>query len=218
MVKIKSVIDLSHPIYHNCPGWPGFPLVNISRLKILPRDGCNVELINSYNTHTGTHIDAPLHQIEGGKSIDEIPLEELIGEGVVFDLSYKKEGESTSSSDLEKHSSILNEKDIVLLFFNWSRYRDFNRKYLYDYPYLDASGARWLIKKRVRVVGCDTLSIAHPKDEEVHKILLSNNVWIIEELNNLDRLKNNRWFLCFLPINFKGCGGAPCRAVAMIFE
>jgi kynurenine formamidase len=219
MMKIKKVIDLSHPIYHNCPSWPDFPLIKISRLKILPKDGCNVELINNYNLHIGTHIDAPLHQIEEGKSIDEIPLEELMGEGVVVDLSYKKENESVTSSDLDKYSNVLHEKDILLLFFNWSKYRGFNKKYLYEYPHLDASGAKWIVKKKVKAVGCDTLSIASRYDEEVHKILLGNNILIIEELNNLDQLKDkDRVFLCFLPINFKGCGGAPCRAVAILFE
>lgn len=219
--NIRRIIDLSHPVYHNCPSWPDFPLIKISSLKILPKDGCNIELIEDYNPHIGTHIDAPLHQIEDGKPIDEIPLEEFIGEGVIIDLSYKKDRESVTSFDLEKYSSSLHEKDIALLYFGWSKYRGFNKKYLYDYPYLDASGAKWLVKKKVKAVGCDTLSIASRYDNEgVHKILLSNNILIIEELNNLDQLMNNKgeWILCFFPINFKGCSGAPCRAIAILFE
>jgi len=101
MPVVKRVIDLSHPIYHDVPGYAGLPTAQITRLFTIPMHGFNVcEL--KLHTHVGTHMDAPLHFEEYGKPLNEILLEDLIGEATIVNLTYKKPKEGITASDLDQ--------------------------------------------------------------------------------------------------------------------
>lgn len=90
--KLKNsvkVIDLSHEIYNEMPGWPTHPVFRIYSLKNIEIDGYNIKEI-LMNTHHGTHLDLPVHMIKNGKKLEDYPIDKFIGEGVVINLSHKK--------------------------------------------------------------------------------------------------------------------------------
>ena len=231
MIEIKGnkIIDLTHTLYHDMPGWPTHPILSISQLKQINIDGYNVKQM-IINTHHGTHFDAPAHMIEGGTTLDQIDMNKFVGSGVVLNLSYKKDGEAIEKEDLSKFT--VNRDDIVMLYTGWSKYRGFNQKYLYRWPYLGISGAEYLSEKNVTLVGIDTLSIgawggkttvANPiadNAKEVHVTLLSKNIIILEEVANLDQIlgeKNEvRAYFIILPLKIKESDGSPARAIAIL--
>jgi len=231
MIEIKGtkIIDLTHTLYHDMPGWPTHPILSVSQLKQINIDGYNVKQL-IINTHHGTHIDAPAHMLENGLTLDKVDLNKFVGSGVVLNLSYKKEGEAIEKDDLSAFS--INADDIVMLYTGWSNYRGFNQKYLYEWPYLGVSGAKYLADKNIKLVGIDGLSIgawggktavANPiadTAKEVHEVLLSKNILILEEVANLDKVLENkkevRANFIILPLNIKDSDGSPVRAIAIL--
>ncbi|MFP3214921.1 MAG: cyclase family protein [Nitrososphaeria archaeon] len=231
MIEIKGnkIIDLTHTLYHDMPGWPTHPLLSISQLKQINIDGYNVKQL-TINTHHGTHFDAPAHMIENGTTLDKVELSKFIGSGIVVNLSYKKDGEAIERDDLNAFS--INSDDIVMLYTGWSNYRGFNQKYLYRWPYLGVSGAKYLAEKNIKLIGIDTLSIgawggktavANPiadTAKDVHEVLLGKNILILEEVANLDQIlgkeKEVRAYFVILPLKIKDSDGSPARAIAIL--
>ncbi|MGC9208777.1 MAG: cyclase family protein [Nitrososphaeria archaeon] len=231
MIEIKGnkVVDLTHVMYHDMPGWPTHPILSVSQLKQINIDGYNVKQL-IINTHHGTHLDAPAHMLENGRTLDNIELDKLMGNGIVINLSHKKDGEAIERDDLSVFS--IRRDDIVMLYTGWSNYRGFNVRYLYRWPYLGVSGANYLADIGIKLVGIDGLSIgawggrtavAGPiasSAKEVHKILLGKSILILEEVANLDQVleggKEKRAYFIILPLKIKDSDGAPVRAIAIL--
>jgi kynurenine formamidase len=220
-LKPKRVIDLTADLVGQGVSWPGAPFPEVTRVGVLAKDGYNVEIVK-FTTHTGTHIDAPIHMIEGLPTIDKLPIDGFVGEGTVFDLRHKKPGEKITSSDLEKFRSRAKEGDIILLCTGWGPKRDFTKEYLFDFPGLDSSGAKWVVDRGAAGVGIDTLGIDPYSDQNFtsHKILFNGrkNFWVAECLTNLDKLLDgDRWLIAALPLKIRDASGAEARVIAMEF-
>ncbi|MEM4090508.1 MAG: cyclase family protein [Thermoplasmatales archaeon] len=226
-----DIIDLSHELYHGMPGWPTHTNFSIEDLKINNRDGYAVKQL-SMNTHHGTHIDTQAHVKYGGRTLSDYPLTSFIGDGVVLDFSHKGNDEEITDIDFKAFDNEIRENDIVMLHTGWDSYRGFNTKYLYHWPFVGVSGAKYLSGKRIKMVGTEGLSIAGwggttavqgPVTDsglEVHQILLNNNIVIVEELTNLGKVlegkKSSRAFFIVLPLNLKNVDGSPVRALAIV--
>jgi kynurenine formamidase len=217
-MKIKKVYDLTHPLYHNCPGWPDFPPPTIERMLFIPRDICNVEKLY-INTHTGTHVDAPYHFFPDGKTLDQVPVDTWIGEGIVVDMSHKKDKESITADDLEKAASHMIKDDIVMLYTGRGKYRGFNQKYLKDWPSVNESGAKWLVEHGAKIIGTDGLGIEMYGFEKpvVHSLILGAGIPIVEEvyLEEIAPMGNKRWLFICLPLLLKDAGGCLARVIAI---
>jgi len=235
MNKRYKIIDLSHKLYTNMPSYPTLPSFRIEYLKIAARDGSTVSIITSMHTHLGTHIDLPLHVIPGSKSLDDYTLEDLSGEGVVIDLSYKNEGEEITEKDLDKYSDHINEGEIVFLFTGWSNKRGLTPTYLFRWPYLEESAAHFLVKKGIRILGIDGLSvggwsgkvatqgpITKTPSRKIHKILLDAGILLVEEVANLDKVlmgkKVAKSFFVIAPLPIKGAEASPCRVFSIVSD
>jgi len=218
-MKIKKVYDLTQELYHNCPGWPDFPPPVMVSMLYIGRDGCNVEKFVDINTHTATHIDAPSHWIPDGKTHDQIPVDTWIGEGVVVDMTHKKDKEAITDKDLEKKASHVKSGDIVMIYTGRDIYRGFNEKYLKDWPSIDKSGAEWVVRKNVKIIGTDGLGIEMYgfKEPLVHTTLLKAEIPIIEELylEEIAKMGQKRWLFICLPLKIRGAGGAFARVIAI---
>jgi kynurenine formamidase len=230
--KLKNsvkVIDLSHEIYNEMPGWPTHPVFRIYSLKNIEIDGYNIKEI-LMNTHHGTHLDLPVHMIKNGKKLEDYPIDKFIGEGVVINLSHKKAKEHITNNDLENFD--IKENYIVMIYTGWSNKRGWNKDYLYLWPYLDVKGAEYLKEKKIKLVGIDTLSIGafggktaamDPIDTTsiiVHQILLGNDILILEEVANLNLVLNEKSqakaFFVIAPLKIKEADGAPARVLAFL--
>lgn len=213
-----KIYDLSRPLYNDCPIWPGNEMTRVNKTLCQPADIATVDYVAT-DTHVATHCDVPLHFCTGGKSIDEVPIETWVGEGVVLDFTYKKDKEHITAEDFEKQAQLVKPGDIVALRTGYGAYYGFNRKYLMDWPAIDYSGAKWLVEHKVKVVGCDTIGIEEYgfKDGIVHKTLLGAETMIVEELNleEIAKFGSKRWKSIWLPILLKGGAGCFTRAIAI---
>lgn len=172
-------------------------------------------------THTGTHIDAPRHFIPGGDTVDQIPLERLIGPASVLDLTAFGAGMEVSASDL---AGILGERSAerILMRFDWDRNLG-TMTYYDESPYLSEEAAQWLVGRGCQLLGMDTAMPDNPKngrngpsDSPNHKILLGNGVILLEYMINLGDLDQPIVQLIVAPLKIRGGDGAPVRVFAIL--
>jgi len=203
------IIDVSIPISNDMVYFPGDPNPQISRVYSIEKgEVANVSKL-ILSSHTGTHIDAPVHFIKDSRTVDQIPLEYLIGEVKVFEVyeDDKITREFLESKDIEF-------EDRIFFKTKNSQYLSSTSKFCEKYVYLSLDAAQFLIEKKVQVVGIDYLSLEEfsSSDFAVHKLLLSNNVVIIESLD-LSNVCEGKYRYIALPLKLKDCDGAPARVV-----
>ncbi|WHH57973.1 cyclase family protein [Petroclostridium sp. X23] len=219
--KVKKVLDLSHSIYHACPGWPTHFVTRVNYEAIHALNGYNAEIFEM-NSHTGTHLDAPYHFFPDGKTVDEIPVEKYQGQAVVVDLR----GIAANSPILPEHilaySDKIQKDDIIILYTGWGKKRGFNEEYLFKWPYVSKEAAEWLVQKEIKGLCTDGMSIGgwdEGTGRPPHEVLLNADVFLLEEVNVPEEImEEERWFLTAFPLKGKGFSGAPVRAVAFAFE
>lgn len=199
------IIDLSVPINAQTPVYPGDPPTKIEEAGRFEKDGFRDHYI-SIGTHVGTHIDAPMHMLEDGQSLDEIEIEQLVGPGKLFT--------AVGHNFDEINLSGIQSGDIVLFDTGMSQ-KYHEAVYFKDYPVMSEEVAKNLVKAGVKMVGLDTCSVDSLESFPIHKILLSGGVLIIENLANLDQLIGKEFTVYALPIKLQ-LDGAPARVIAEI--
>ncbi|MDD3123510.1 MAG: cyclase family protein [Candidatus Izemoplasmatales bacterium] len=168
-------------------------------------NGSVYETNMTFNLHTGTHIDFPLHIIEHGETSDSLELSDLIGEAIVIDLSKVQDG--IHSCDFINYE--IKENDFVLLKTKNSETDHF----LFDYTYLAEDGASYLISKNIKGVGIDALGIERSQvGHPTHKVLLNNGLFIIEGLR-LKGIIEGRYDFIILPLKISNVEALPARAI-----
>lgn len=225
-----EVIDLTHTIHDDIQIYPGDPAVpSISRGLTHEKDYCHVDVMRM-GTHTGTHIDAPFHFLAAGKKIDEISADRFVGNGVLVNVADKPDRGLIEADDLKSYASDIRKGDFVV--FYTGRDRFFGTEKYYLHPYLSVECAHFLLNQGVTLVGVDALNVdptyrevngldelaADLPDENeygypVHDILLGNDILIVENLCNLDKIKPVRGVYSFLPLKLMESDGSPIRAV-----
>jgi arylformamidase len=204
------VIDISVP---NGPGqhvYPGDPPPRVEQAKAIRQgDVCNVSLL-TMGSHTGTHVDAPHHFIDGAPRLGEVPLDRMVGAALVADLRGRAavDAAALAGAELRRGDILLCRTD------NSERWAapDFQR----DFTYLTLDAAALLVERGVRAVGIDYLSIEQfgSSDFAVHHRLLGAGVFVIEGLD-LRAVEPGRYTLVCLPLKFPDLDGAPARAVLL---
>lgn len=214
----KRIYDITQPLYHNCPGWPGQPLTVVDWELQQVNHGSNSERV-SFNTHVATHVDVPYHFVQEGKTLDQIPVDAFAGPVVFFDLRKTVRPDTAiSPADLEPHLGRVQKGDIAVVCTGYGQRYGFSHEYLHTYPYMSGPGAELLVKAEVKGVGTDALSWggwgSDEKGRPPHMAVLPHEVWILEGLIIPEELLDGkrRYLTCF-PLLLKGCGGAPARAV-----
>jgi arylformamidase len=218
-MKIKEIIDLSVSLENGMPVYPGDPSPDFKATRTLEEHGVLVTQMQ-LGTHTGSHMDAPLHFIEGGNSIDELDLRKLVTEAIALNLSDKEMGSAITVEDLEKFSDKIKEGDGVLLYTGTSKLWG-DERILRNFTYIDPLAAEWLVEKKVSIVGIDCLSVEKYKADapETHKTLLSAGIPLIETLSsNLEKIAGESVLLIALPLKIKGRDAAPARVIALLIE
>ena len=208
-------VDLSQTIENGMTIYVGDPVPKISDFKRLDKDGVNVSVL-SLGSHTGTHIDAPIHFIRGARAVDQLSVESFMGEAAVLDLSDTPPGGEITAPALQAHAKEVRPGDIVLLYTGMSR-KWGDPRARRKITYLGGGAARWLVGKGVKALGIDYLSVERfgAKIPAAHIALLSHGIPIIESLNkNLSGLIGRRVLFVCLPNKVGGRDGAPARAIA----
>jgi arylformamidase len=208
--------DVSVLISEDLPVWPGDPGISMTLASSLDKgNDANVTRL-AMGVHTGTHIDAPFHFESNGKSIDQLPIDALIGSCQVFDLPGIKGG--IGPNDLKK----LNFQGAARILFktrNSIWWKTDERKFQKDFVYITEEGASFLIDQGVKLVGIDYLSVEkfESSDYATHHLLLRNQVVIIEGLN-LSDISSGEYELIALPLRLKGADGSPARVILRELE
>jgi arylformamidase len=202
--------DISVGVSPEIPVWPGDPPVVLERVKSMENgDEANISRIQS-GVHVGTHIDAPIHFVEGGATVDAIPLKSLLGRAYVVDL---RKADVLDAAALESARIPPRTRRLLFKTRNSELWTSGESSFQRDFVAVDASGAEWLVKKGVKLVGVDYLSVAPFNDGgPTHRILLEAGVVVVEGLN-LAQVSKGRYTLYCLPVKLMGSDGAPARAV-----
>jgi arylformamidase len=197
---ISMDINYEMPVYNNKEGKR--PVIKVMQ------DFSNSSAYESrisMDTHTGTHIDAPLHMIENGATMDEFSIEKVVTDCKVLDFTLVND-RITAEDFIGRE---INRGDFIILKTKNSFEQGFNLNYVF----LEESGAKYLKEKGIKGVGIDALGIERSQKEHgTHKILLGNGITIIEGLRLKD-IKEGEYFLCALPLKIKGVEAAPARAI-----
>jgi kynurenine formamidase len=209
------IVDLSHPITADMPVWPGTPQPAFVDLCTIGRDGFGERWLQ-FSSHTGTHIDAPAHIIEGAATLDQVPVSHFIGKGLLLDLRGATSSVITPEFLFARRAQI-EQAEFLVFHTGWSR---FWGTVAYDrgYPVLSPDAAEWLAGIGLKGIGIDAPSF----DEEgsaalpVHRLLLGAGLMLIENLNALDQIDGGDFFLSVLPLNIAEAEACPSRAVAIL--
>lgn len=197
-------VDLSVVVNEKTPIYPGDPATKIKPAGNLAKDGYCDHYV-SMGTHVGTHVDAPMHMIEKGKSLDKVPVDQFVGRGCYVDVS--------AGFETIKNAGI-QEGDIVLLNTDMSD-KYYEPEYFEKYQVMDEEIAQYLVDKKIKMVGVDACSVDNKEDFPIHKILLAGNVLIIENLTGLSQLASKQFDVYALPVKLE-IDGAPARVIAEI--
>lgn len=197
---LMTIIDITRPLSGNSLAYPGDTPPQFSQ-----RDA-GLYLISELcmSSHSGTHIDAPVHYLKTGLTIDELPLNNLVGPCRVVDVSA-----AGPLIDLPELKGRIFGAERLLLRTSASGSGSFRE----DYPSLTLDAARYLSSEGVKCVGIDSFSIeAYVCDGSVHRELLSHGCFIIELLD-LSGVQEGTYTLVALPLRLAGLDGAPARVI-----
>jgi kynurenine formamidase len=232
-------IDLSHDFSAETIYWPTAEPFKLATVAAGINDKGYYYSAYQFSAaeHGGTHIDAPIHFAEGRESVDQIPLNRLIGPAIKIDVSAKASADrdyQISSADFEgweKQHGRIPDDSIVLLQTGWSEYWPDRLKYLgtdkrgdaavaeLHFPGLAPEAARWLTENRkIKAVGLDTASIDYGQSQmfETHRILMAQDIPAFENVANLDRLPANVSMVIAMPMKIRGGSGGPLRIIALV--
>ncbi|MHB8520571.1 MAG: cyclase family protein [Limisphaerales bacterium] len=202
-------IDISVPLYSGMVHWPDNPPVEIKRMLDMDCGAlCNVSTV-SMGSHTGTHMDAPLHFVRTGVGLDRMPLTATIGPARVIEI---RDRESIKPGELRPHKIRRGER---ILFKTRNSTRSWKSDaFDEDFVYISQEAARFLAERGVQTLGVDYLSVGGFKRDgvETHQALLGAGIWIIEGLN-LAKVKPGKYELVCLPLKVRNGDGGPARAV-----
>lgn len=209
-----KVIDLSHVFKITDDVFPGTGKMSQDRTHTVERDGYNLTLV-TVNSHAGTHTDAPLHFLAEGKSLAEVEINRYVGTCFVVPVAEKDRPNSMIELDnIKPYEDQIIKAGRVAFSCGW--YKKFGEdNFFTEYPSVSVELAKWLVSLGVKMIGVEGPSLSTIAGEEVHHILLENNVAVVESLANLDQVAGKEILFCGAPLAFEGMDGFPIRAYAL---
>jgi arylformamidase len=208
--------ELSHRLTETMARSPAFPPPKFHRVLSLPHDTCNLTRIEML-CHYGTHVDAPLHFIDNGPALDEIPLDRFYGGGVQWRIEKEPLG-LIDAIDFEKATPAARPGDIVIVDTGWSALV-YDHSY-HHHPYLTPEAAQWLVDHQIKMLVVDFATPDLPKAKRpenygfpVHAILLGQGVLVAEHAAPPAELTGSRVEVVFTPLNIAGSDGGPVRGL-----
>lgn len=206
-----KLYDLSHLLNNDTPVFPGMKKPVFKPAATIEKDGYR-ETRFEMDSHTGTHIDAPAHMLENGKTLDQLSVNQFAGKALI--ISVPKNTKRIEKDFLVQFEAKLNEAEFVLFKTGWSKHWGTPR-YFEDFPTLSEEAVKWLLTFSLKGIGFDAIS-ADPMDSTNypnHFSILGKGLVIIENLRFPDGLTETEGnFFCF-PLFYENADGSPVRAV-----
>lgn len=213
------LIDLTHLISETMPVYPGTEPPSLRSANTYEKDGFKETLLTMYS-HTGTHMDPPAHLYAGRTTLDQFPVEQFVGRGLVIHCPQAGEGMRIPFQAVQQVRTLADQADFLLFDTGWSAHWGTPR-YFGEYPYIDDEIVDYLIAHGKKGVGLDTIGVDPIADGNltIHKkLFLHNEIVVIENLANLDKVGEGLFTFLALPLRYQDADGSPIRAVAMVEE
>ena len=214
-----KILDLTLGISTDIKVFPGSPQPTFIKWSRFDIHGYDSEVM-FLSTHTGTHIDAPSHFISGMATIDKIEINRFICNNAILLKIEKDYNQAVSRDDIiaseDNDVGEIKEKDTIVFFTGWQSQIE-SDIYMSNNPGLSSDAAEYLVEKKVNAVAIDAPSIDSGIDAsfKAHKILLSNDILIIENICNLEKFNTGRFTLIITPLKLIGASGSPVRAIGI---
>ncbi|MSQ15098.1 MAG: cyclase family protein [Dehalococcoidia bacterium] len=206
-----KIYDISVPLSKDLPVYPGDRGCKIKPLAQMSKGSpYNLSLL-SMGTHTGTHVDPPVHFIQGGRTVDALPLEAMVGPAYVAEMM---DQDFISAEGLDRAAIPKDVERLLLKTRNCALWE--HKEFVENFVYITESGAKWIADRGLKLVGIDYLSVEKYKADQpvAHTTLLGAGIVVAEGLD-LREVPAGRYFLVFLPLKINGGDGAPARAILL---
>jgi arylformamidase len=205
-----TIHDISLPISEALVVWPGDPGVNITQTAHIDRGDASTVSRLELGAHTGTHVDAPAHFIQGGAGVESMDLGALVGLALVAEA---KEVDILTADVLAELAIPLGTERVLFRTRNSELWTRDKQAFDTDFVAISEDGARWLVERGVRLIGIDYLSVGpYAAPTPTHRLLLDAGVVLVEGLD-LSSVRPGMYQLVCLPLNIVGIEGAPARAI-----
>lgn len=239
-LSTHKIIDLTHDFSRESIYWVTAKEFELDTVFAGTTEKGYYYTANNFATaeHGGTHIDAPIHFAEGKQTVDQIPLENLMGKAVKIDVSARAQNNPDYQVSVEdfqqweaREGATIPDGAIVLCYTGHSRHYPDKKRYLgteqrgedalalLHFPGISPEAATWLTQNRnIKAIGLDTPSLDYGQsaDFKTHVILLSENIPGFENLTNLEQLPAKGFEVIALPMKIKGGSGGPLRIIALL--
>lgn len=208
---MSRIVDLSLTLRPDVRG------VSFEPRSTVADRGWNTTMLRLYS-HAGTHLDAPHHFIDGGRTMEALDLEKCVGPARVIDLTFLKPRDLITVEHLAPYADRIGPGTRLLLKTGWSTHADLP-DYRTHFPRVSLPLARWLAERKIALLGVEPPAVADVNDAEelitIHRTLLGAEIVIVEGLANLDALTQEEVTFIALPLKLEGGDGSPVRAIAV---
>jgi kynurenine formamidase len=212
---MSRIVDLSLDIYDKAPTfWPDpktavLPHLGIANLKY------NITQL-MMSTHLGTHLDAPFHFFDDGRTVDQVDPAKGFGPAWVLDFSGKRPKAEITRAELRAHEKKITRGARIIIRTGWDKVFPEDR-YFTDYPGLPPDACAYLAERGIACLALDMPSVYSGDYVAVHHALLGPGaeILIVEGLTRLEQISSERVLFCALPLRIRGRDGSPCRAIAV---
>jgi kynurenine formamidase len=210
------IIDLTQSISPSLKQFPGSPNVHFIKWSKYEVEGYNLEAM-FLSTHTGTHMDAPSHFVEDGDSIDKIDVNRFYTAKANLIKIEKNLNELITLDDILRSGKSISYGDSIVFSTGWEKCYHLE-DYMYSNPGLSVEAAKYLVKKKINsvVIDCPSIDVGKDSSFTAHHVLLNNDVIIIENVCNLDKINQSSFILVTLPLKLVHATGSPVRALAIV--
>ena len=209
---MKKFIDLTHCITHQMPVFPADPAVGILTHHNYQNGYFVSQII--LGTHTGTHIDVPVHKIKGGRTVDEVPVERFVQKAYVMDLAFLKPLEEIKRSHLEKHAEKIRGVNAVIIKTGWGSH--FGKEdFFTSFPGISEEAVGWFKERGINLIGLESPSVNAAEHAKIHTLLLQNDIYVVESLADVEKITAEYVEFYAVPLKLKGLDGSPVRAFAV---
>ena len=217
MQKIKKIVDLSHDLTNGTVVYPGDPEPDITVATTVENEGYNLSTV-IVGSQSGSHVDAPYHFSNEGKTVDKMDLKLFMGNAAVINVNYKKAREMVMLEEILPYEEKIKKSDIVLFRFDW--YKKVGTEEFFDHPFLSKEVGEYLMANGIMTVATDCINLDSTGGTEfpLHDMYSAGNGIIAENLAHFDDIDFDDPFVIFLPLKLIGVDGSPVRAVAVQFE